>query len=102
MPDAFDDRVADFSGMDGMSCPPTDDQPCLIISDVIHEAFVLVNEGGTEAAAATASIVVWKHIYSASANRGDGRSSLHLPDPGPRDERYLFVGRVVQLEETAQ
>ena len=56
MLDAFDDRVADFSGMDGMACPPTDDQPCLIISDVIHEAFVLVNEGGTEAAAATASI----------------------------------------------
>ncbi len=27
MPDAFDDRVADFSGMDGMSCPPTDEQP---------------------------------------------------------------------------
>ena len=57
MTNAFDPSRADFSGMDGHSCMAMDVQ-CLVISDVIHKAFVAVDEEGTEAAAATASIAI--------------------------------------------
>ena len=55
MSNAFNSRTADFSGMDGNSCFAGDD-PCLVIKDVIHKAFVSVDEGGTEAAASTAVV----------------------------------------------
>lgn len=49
MPDAFVWQIADFSGMTG--------DRDLFIGDVIHKAFVSVDESGTEAAAATAVVM---------------------------------------------
>jgi serpin B len=86
MVDAFSGK-ADFSGMDRMP---------LFISAILHKAFVLVNEEGTEAAAATAVVMT----------RG-------LPSPPPvfcadhpfvclirenRTQSILFLGRVENPE----
>ncbi|MBN2801007.1 MAG: serpin family protein, partial [Deltaproteobacteria bacterium] len=48
MTDAFDTAVADFTGMADTG---------LYITDVVHEAVVIVDEEGTEAAAATAVVM---------------------------------------------
>jgi serpin B len=48
MPTAFDDELADFSGMTA--------QEKLFITAVLHEAYIAVDESGTEAAAATAVV----------------------------------------------
>jgi serpin B len=50
MPDAFDASKADFSGMTG--------EKDLFIGAVLHKAFIAVDEEGTEAAAATAVVMV--------------------------------------------
>ncbi|MEO6126194.1 MAG: serpin family protein [Ilumatobacteraceae bacterium] len=55
MPTAFDPDQADFSAMAVLD--PTDPEP-LFIGAVVHQANIMVDEDGTEAAAATAIVMV--------------------------------------------
>ena len=87
MPMAFS-TAADFSGMDGTKS--------LFISDVIHKAFVDVNEGGTEAAAATAVVMGLGAAVSENPIpdfRAD-HPFLFLIQDGETGT-ILFIGRVV-------
>jgi len=87
MSDAFSGR-ADFSGMDG--------RKDLFISDVIHKAFVEVNEEGTEAAAATAMVMVGSAAPSnprpIPVFRADHPFLFLIRDN--RNGSVLFLGRV--------
>jgi len=77
MPDAFDRDLADFSGM-------TTGRD-LYISAVIHQAFVSVDESGTEAAAATAVVMA---LRSASIPRE--------PPEVVVDRPFLFLIRDIE------
>lgn len=81
MPTAFS-RSADFSGMTGK-----DD---LMIDEVIHQAFVEVNEEGTEAAAATAVIMIEKAAAPSTMFRADHPFIFFIM----KDDAILFMGRV--------
>jgi serpin B len=84
MPTAFS-MQADFSGMDG-----TKD---LFISKVIHQAFVEVNEEGTEAAAATAVVIELKSVGpSVAVFRADHPFIFLIQDS--QSGNILFLGRV--------
>jgi len=85
MPIAFSDE-ADFSGMTG--------NRELFISDVIHKAFVAVDEAGTEAAAATAVIMKLTAVPEPPVEVTIDRPFIFLI----RDIEtgaILFVGRVL-------
>ncbi len=84
MPSAFTGE-ADFSGMDG--------RRDLFISDVIHKAFVSVDEAGTEAAAATA-VVMRLTAAPPGAEMVVDRPFLFLIRHDPTGT-ILFAGRVV-------
>ena len=75
MTDAFSPGIADFSGMDG-----TND---LFISEVLHKAFIEVNEEGTEAAAATSIII--------------GVTAIQEPTTFIADHPFIFL---IQQKET--
>lgn len=85
MIDAFTED-ADFSGMDGTKW--------LMISNVIHKAFVDVNEKGTEAAAATAVIVKLKafEVSKPTTFRADHPFIFLIQDN--KTGSILFIGRV--------
>ena len=90
MPTAFTGG-ADFSGMDGFGG--------LFISNVIHQAFVEVNEEGTEAAAATA-VIMQKSAAPAEeipVFKADHSFLFLIQD----DEtgNILFMGRVANPKE---
>jgi serpin B len=84
---AFDPGRADFTGI-------TTDEP-LVIDDVVHQAWIQVDEEGAEAAAATAIVM------KVGSKRPDGEPKLFRADHpfafGLRDRKtglLLFVGRV--------
>jgi serpin B len=86
MPLAFSSSDADFSGMTG--------KPELFISDVIHKAFIAVDEAGTEAAAATALIMKATSAPQAPVQVTVDRPFIFLI----RDIKtgtILFVGRIL-------
>ena len=92
MPDAFDIAASDFSGMDGHSCL-AGDAGCLYIREVVHKAFVSVDEAGTEAAAATAVLMQAESAPPEPVSMTVDRPFIFLI----RDratEAILFVGRV--------
>ena len=89
MPIAFEppgaDSGADFSGMDG--------RRDLFIHDVLHKAFVAVDEEGTEAAAATAVIVGVRSMPPSATVVIDRPFIFLIRDRATGT--VLFLGRVV-------
>jgi serpin B len=86
MTDAFDSGAADFSGIDGMRS--------LFISDVLHKAFVSLDEEGTEAAAATAVVFEFTLYPGPPVTLTIDRPFLFVIRDIPTGT-ILFVGRVV-------
>ncbi|KAK3606707.1 hypothetical protein CHS0354_013550 [Potamilus streckersoni] len=85
MPDVFDESKADFSGMRK--------QKDIYLSKVFHKAFVEVNEEGTEAAAATAGIMMAKSIPVIYSFEADHPFLFLIMDK--RSGVILFLGRLV-------
>lgn len=84
MPSAFDKDRADFSGMDG--------RRDLFVSDVVHKAFVDVNEEGTEAAAATGIVIAFNSLPPEF--RADHPFLFLIRDT--KTASILFLGRLVR------
>jgi serpin B len=87
---AFVRGQADFSGMDGTHN--------LYISDVIHKAFINVAEKGTEAAAATATVMNTRAVPSGLYVHID-RPFLYFLRDQPTGA-ILFMGRVVDPSQS--
>jgi serine protease inhibitor len=83
MASAFDEIAANFSGMDGTTN--------LYISDVIHKAFIQVNESGTEAAAINLELVKTKGMADRFIVDHPFIFLIRDNDSGS----ILFIGRIV-------
>jgi serine protease inhibitor len=94
---AFDRDRADFTGI----ANPSDPADRLFVNEVFHKAFVKVDEKGTEAAAATAVVV----IGASSARPAEQPKEFRADHPflfAVRDRKtgaFLFLGRVVRPAE---
>jgi serpin B len=86
MPAAFDAGQADFSGMTGSRS--------LAIGAVVHQAFVSVDEEGTEAAAATAVVMIESARPEPAVEVTVDRPFIFLIRDVPTGT-ILFVGRVL-------
>lgn len=86
MPLAFDENRADFSGMT--------DQQDLYIGNVIHKAFVAVDEEGTEAAAATAVIMEGASAIMIENEFIANRPFIYFIRDAESGQ-ILFIGRVL-------
>ncbi len=88
MTDAFDPNQADLSGMDGTRN--------LFISDVLHKAYVSVDEKGTEAAAATAVVIGTTAMPTNVVTLKIDRPFIFLIQDN-QSGSVLFMGRVAAL-----
>ena len=88
----FDPAAAEFTGMDGKSCL-AGDEGCLYIREVVHKAFVSVDEKGTEAAAATAVAMQTESAPPEPVAVTIDRPFIFLIRDRATDT-ILFVGRV--------
>jgi serpin B len=86
MTDAFDKNLANFTGIS--------ERNDLFISDVIHKAFVAVDEEGTEAAAATAVIIEAMSAIMYDVNLTIDRPFIFIIRDKPSGQ-ILFIGRVL-------
>ncbi|ESO86437.1 hypothetical protein LOTGIDRAFT_195172 [Lottia gigantea] len=81
--DTFDMNKADLSGING--------NKDLYVSDAFHKAFVEVNEEGTEAAAATAAVIMTRSIQIPRVFRADHPFIFFIHDN--RTNMVLFWGQ---------
>ncbi|MBN1602795.1 MAG: serpin family protein [Chitinispirillaceae bacterium] len=84
MEDAFSETDADFSGMS---------ETFLYVSDVVHKAFIKVNENGTEAAAATGVVFATTSVSAPKIFIADRPFIYLIRDT--QTKSILFMGRVL-------